>query len=409
MRSGQPEAATTIRPFKLWVSLPRPPTILVALSHPSAFQTSFDGLCDVVHLNCPEKSLLRDSTLCEHSNFSRETRQARGCSEHRKWDSAPAAAFECEAPAARIPHRQGSGEARRRCASRGRYGHRDATMILVAYRHGLRASELCALRWDQVDLERGLVHVRRLKNGTPSVHPMGGVEIRALRRLKREQIESRYVFVTERRAPMTAAGFRKMVARTGERGKFPFPVHPHMLRHACGYKLANDGQDTRAVQHYLGHKNIQQRCATRSCRRSGSNRFGRIERRRTIARSTWHHAMWRIRANWLSNRAFKSLDDIIDAACQPRGNVIARPELITSIGMRDWAHVGHKRAPWYKFLLDVLRNHEGRACLGAVRPAPFVGAVRPTDEPGLCFSLRTSGPYGISLGHAKSTAFQTNK
>ena len=75
--------------------------------------------------------------------------------------------------------------------SRGRYGHRDATMILIAYRHGLRASELCALRWDQVDLERGLVHVRRLKNGTPSVHPMGGIEIRALRPLKREQIESR--------------------------------------------------------------------------------------------------------------------------------------------------------------------------------------------------------------------------
>jgi len=141
--------------------------------------------------------------------------------------------------------------------SRGRYGHRDAAMILIAYRHGLRASELCALKWDMVDLARGLVHVRRLKNGTASVHPMGGSEIRALRRLKREQIESRYVFVTERRAPMTAAGFRKMVARTGETGKFPFPVHPHMLRHACGYKLANDGQDTRAVQHYLGHKNIQ--------------------------------------------------------------------------------------------------------------------------------------------------------
>jgi type 1 fimbriae regulatory protein FimB/type 1 fimbriae regulatory protein FimE len=90
--------------------------------------------------------------------------------------------------------------------SRGRYGHRDATMILVAYRHGLRASELCALRWDQVDLERGLMHVRRLKNGMPSVHPIGGSEIRALRRLKREQIESRYVFVTGRRVPITPAG-----------------------------------------------------------------------------------------------------------------------------------------------------------------------------------------------------------
>jgi type 1 fimbriae regulatory protein FimB/type 1 fimbriae regulatory protein FimE len=140
---------------------------------------------------------------------------------------------------------------------RGRYEHRDATMILIAYRHGLRVSELCALRWDQIDFQRGLVHVRRLKNGTPSVHPMGGTEIRALRRLLREQPESRHVFATERRAPMSSAGFRKMLGRIGEKAKLPFPVHPHMLRHACGYKLANDGQDTRAVQHYLGHKNIQ--------------------------------------------------------------------------------------------------------------------------------------------------------
>jgi type 1 fimbriae regulatory protein FimB/type 1 fimbriae regulatory protein FimE len=140
---------------------------------------------------------------------------------------------------------------------RGRYGHRDATMILVGYRHGLRVSELCSLRWDQVDFGRGLLHVRRVKNGTPSVHPMGGIEIRGLRRLLREQPESRHVFTTERRAPMTTAGFRKMLARIGENAEFPFPVHPHMLRHACGYKLANDGQDTRALQHYLGHKNIQ--------------------------------------------------------------------------------------------------------------------------------------------------------
>jgi len=140
---------------------------------------------------------------------------------------------------------------------RRRYGHRNATMILVAYRHGLRVAELSALRWDQVDFERGLLHVRRVKSGTPSVHPLGGSEIRALRRLRREQLESRHVFLTERRSPMSPAGFRKTLARIGEESKFPFPVHPHMLRHACGYKLANDGQDTRALQHYLGHKNIQ--------------------------------------------------------------------------------------------------------------------------------------------------------
>jgi site-specific recombinase XerD len=140
---------------------------------------------------------------------------------------------------------------------RSRYGHRDAAVILTAYRHGLRAAEVCTLRWDQVDLDQGLLHVHRVKSGMPSVHPMGGIEIRALRRLKREQPESRHVFLTERLAPMSPAGFRKMIARTAEGANFPFPVHPHMLRHACGYKLANDGQDTRAVQHYLGHKNIQ--------------------------------------------------------------------------------------------------------------------------------------------------------
>src|SRR5215210_898836 len=142
-------------------------------------------------------------------------------------------------------------------ARQNRYGHRDAAMILVAYRHGLRVSELCALRWDQVDFEYALLHVRRIKNGMPSVHPLGGGELRALRKLQREAMPSRHVFTTERRAPMSPAGFRKILARTAEVAAYPFPVHPHMLRHACGYKLANDGQDTRAVQHYLGHKNIQ--------------------------------------------------------------------------------------------------------------------------------------------------------
>jgi type 1 fimbriae regulatory protein FimE len=143
-------------------------------------------------------------------------------------------------------------------AKRGgrRYRLRDATMILVAFRHGLRVSELCGLTWDQIDLSHGLIHVRRLKNGIPSVHQLSGEEMQALRALKREDGASRYIFMTERRAPMTPAGFRKMLARLGTAAKFQFPVHPHMLRHATGYKLANDGHDTRALQHYLGHKNI---------------------------------------------------------------------------------------------------------------------------------------------------------
>jgi site-specific recombinase XerD len=137
-----------------------------------------------------------------------------------------------------------------------RYGVRDATMILVAFRHGLRVSELCALTWDQVDFSHGLLHVRRIKNGIASVHQIGGLEMRALRALKREHAGARFVFMTERGAPMTPAGFRKMLARLGVGAKFQFPVHPHMLRHACGYKLANDGRDTRALQHYLGQRNI---------------------------------------------------------------------------------------------------------------------------------------------------------
>ena len=139
----------------------------------------------------------------------------------------------------------------------GRHGHRDATLILLAYRHGLRVSELVALRWDQIDLKQGLLHVNRVKSGTASTHPIRGLEIRALRRLQREYPATPYVFVTERKGPLTTSTVRKLVARAGQKADITFPIHPHMLRHACGFKLANDGQDTRAVQHYLGHKNIQ--------------------------------------------------------------------------------------------------------------------------------------------------------
>jgi type 1 fimbriae regulatory protein FimB/type 1 fimbriae regulatory protein FimE len=139
----------------------------------------------------------------------------------------------------------------------GRYGHRDATLVLLGYRHGLRVSELVALRWDQIDLEQGLLHVSRLKNGVPSTHPLRGPELRALRRLRREQGISPYVLTSERRGTMTDSSVRKIIARAGEEAQLGFPVHPHMLRHACGFKLANEGHDTRAIQHYLGHRNIQ--------------------------------------------------------------------------------------------------------------------------------------------------------
>lgn len=139
----------------------------------------------------------------------------------------------------------------------GRHGSRDQALLLLAYRHALRVGELVALRWDQVDLRTGLLHVNRLKNGTPSTHPLRGPELRALRRLQRDGESGAYVFTTERGGPMTTSNVRKLVARAGEEAGLGFPVHPHMLRHAAGFKLANDGHDTRAIQHYLGHKNIQ--------------------------------------------------------------------------------------------------------------------------------------------------------
>jgi integrase len=145
-----------------------------------------------------------------------------------------------------------------KAANRNRHGHRDATMILMAYRHGLRVSELVELRWDQVEFRTATLHVRRVKQGTPSTHPIIGDELRALRRLQREQEpKSPFVFTSERGAPFTSAGFARMIERAGIEAKFGFKPHPHMLRHACGYALANRGHDTRALQAYLGHKNIQ--------------------------------------------------------------------------------------------------------------------------------------------------------
>ena len=141
-------------------------------------------------------------------------------------------------------------------AKSNRHGHRDATMMLVAYRHGLRACELCELEWSQVDFAAATLHVNRVKNGKPATHPIRGDEIRALRKLEREAAASRFVFTNERRAPFSPDGFSWLVKRAGQKAGLPFQVHAHMLRHSCGYALANEGHDTRAIQDYLGHRNI---------------------------------------------------------------------------------------------------------------------------------------------------------
>src|SRR5260370_29549395 len=139
-----------------------------------------------------------------------------------------------------------------------RWAHRDSTMLLIAFRHGLRASELVDLRWEQIDLENAILHVRRVKQGTPATHPLTDRELRALRRLQREQEpKSPFVFVSERGDPFSTRGFQATVERAGKAAGFGLQHHPHMLRHACVYKLANDGVDTRTIQAYLGHKSIQ--------------------------------------------------------------------------------------------------------------------------------------------------------
>ncbi len=130
----------------------------------------------------------------------------------------------------------------------GRHGVRDAALILIGFRHALRVSELVALRWEQVDLKQGVLHVTRAKNGTPGTHPLRGPELRALRKVARQYPDSPYVFASERKGPLTPTAVRKIVKRAGKAGGLGIDVHPHMLRHSCGHYLANKGTDTRAIQ-----------------------------------------------------------------------------------------------------------------------------------------------------------------
>ena len=139
----------------------------------------------------------------------------------------------------------------------GRHQLRDRTLILMTYRHGLRVSEAVDLKWDQIDLKAGRIHVNRLKNGNAATHFLEGDEIRALRRVRREYAGSPFVFSTERGGPLSRSTVNKLVERAGRLAGISFPVHPHMLRHACGFYLANRGVDTRTIQDYLGHKSIQ--------------------------------------------------------------------------------------------------------------------------------------------------------
>src|SRR5262249_2846404 len=110
----------------------------------------------------------------------------------------------------------------------------------------------------QVNFETANLAVTRAKHGTPATHPLTGRELRALRRLHREaEGRSPFLFVSERGSPMTVSNFQKLITKAGAVARLAIKAHPHMLRHACGFTLANAGKDTRSLQAYLGHKNIQ--------------------------------------------------------------------------------------------------------------------------------------------------------
>jgi site-specific recombinase XerD len=136
---------------------------------------------------------------------------------------------------------------------RNRHGQRDWLIGLMIYRHGLRVSEACDLRWDDIDLASRTIVIRRLKGSRDSTHYLERDELAGLRRLPRQ---SAYVFVNERGDPFKRMGIARLIERAGEAAGLAFPVHVHMLRHSCGYALANKGMDTRRLQHYLGHASI---------------------------------------------------------------------------------------------------------------------------------------------------------
>jgi integrase len=139
----------------------------------------------------------------------------------------------------------------------GRYRLRDELAVLLAYRHGLRATELVSLKWSQLDLRGATIIVQRAKGGMATEHPLRSIELRLLGKLRREAPEAAYVLMSERGTPWTTSNFRKVLQRLATVAKLPISVNPHALRHACGFYLAGRGVDTRALSHYLGHRSLQ--------------------------------------------------------------------------------------------------------------------------------------------------------
>jgi type 1 fimbriae regulatory protein FimB/type 1 fimbriae regulatory protein FimE len=147
---------------------------------------------------------------------------------------------------------------RRAARTVGRYPDRDEGLILLGFRHGFRVSELVDVRWDQVDLERKTIYCRRLKGSKNGTHDLGRAEVTILRRLfKANGGRSAFVFANERGGKLSRWAVDKILRRAGSLCDPAIVVHPHMLRHAIGFHLINEGHSTRRVQDHLGHRQIQ--------------------------------------------------------------------------------------------------------------------------------------------------------
>lgn len=139
-----------------------------------------------------------------------------------------------------------------------RWGQRDSTLILLSYRHGLRVSEAINLTWSDIDFGGGSIHINRLKRGISGRHPLRKPELIALHKLRTGQsFDSPYLFISQQGKPLSDRYIRMMILAAGKKAELSLPVHPHMLRHACGYYLANKGFDTRAIAEYLGHSSLE--------------------------------------------------------------------------------------------------------------------------------------------------------
>jgi len=139
-------------------------------------------------------------------------------------------------------------------AKKSRHGVRDHLLMLLMYRHGLRVSEALALKLGDLNLDEAKIWISRLKNGLSLEHPIAGDELRAIRRYLRTRTSALpWLFVSERDQPLTRHAVQYLVGAAGERAGLPH-AHPHMLRHSCGYALANKGLDLRLIQDYLGHR-----------------------------------------------------------------------------------------------------------------------------------------------------------